>query len=377
MAQFLRPDSNVTQAGFTGGFAEIDEAAASDADRAYGTADKTASVLEVGLGNPSGTPGSGTTTVRYRIAKVTSANVLDGAGDTVTVTAALYQGGALIATDAARTATATFTTYSWTPDVSSVTDWTDLRLRFTTAESGGGGGANRRSAAISWAEVETPDALAAITGTMAASESGADAFAATGTVADPSVTGTLAATETGGDAFAGTGAVSVAGTLAATEAGADTAAMAGNVPIAGTLSAAESGSDAFGGSGSIAVTGALTGAETGADALAASGVVGSTGATGAMAASESGADSFAGSGAVVVSGTFAGLEAANDNFSGAGFVSSASGITGTLAAAETGQDYLDGWNLWRWLRPAPRSWDAVNEQPGEWAIIPPASGTWG
>ena len=36
MAQFLRPDSNVTQTDFTGGFAEIDDSVASDADTAFG-----------------------------------------------------------------------------------------------------------------------------------------------------------------------------------------------------------------------------------------------------------------------------------------------------------------------------------------------------
>lgn len=160
MAQFLRPDGNITQTSFTGGFAEIDESAASDTDFAYG-ANNTAAVLEVSLSNPSGTPAAGTTTVRYRIAKTNNGTV-DGAGNAVTVTAEVYQGGSLIASDTARTATGTWTAYSFTPDMSGVTDWNDLRLRFTTSSSGGSP-ANRRGGAVSWAELESPDAAPAVT----------------------------------------------------------------------------------------------------------------------------------------------------------------------------------------------------------------------
>lgn len=160
MAQFLRPDSNVTQTSFTNGFDAIDESSASDADFAYGT-NNTAAVLEVGLSNPSGTPGAGTTTVRYRVAK-TNAGTVDGGGNAVTVTASVYQGGTLIAEDSARTVTGTWTEYSWTPSMASVTDWNDLRLRFTTSASGGSP-ANRRGGAVSWAEVESPDPVQALT----------------------------------------------------------------------------------------------------------------------------------------------------------------------------------------------------------------------
>lgn len=273
MAQFLRPDSNVTQTGFTGGFAEIDETAASDTDRAFGAADKTASVLEVGLSNPQGSPGSGTTTVRYRMAKVNSSGAVSAGGDTVTVTCAVYQGSTLIASDSARTAPDTYTTVSFTPDMSGVTDWNDLRLRFTTAESGGGSGANRRSAAISWAELEAPDAALAITGSLSAGETGTDGFSASGTVADPSITGSLNATETGSDAVAMAGAVTVAGALGATEAGADTAAMAGAVSLSGTVSASEAGSDSAAFAGMVLLSGLLDASEGGDDTASMSGTV--------------------------------------------------------------------------------------------------------
>ena len=160
MAQFLRPDGNITQTSFTGGFAEIDEATASDADFAYG-ANNTAATLEVSLTNPSGTPAAGTTTFRYRVGK-TNNGTLDGAGNAVTVTASLVQGTTVLASDAARTATGTWTGYSFAPDTSGVTDWNDLRLRFVTSASGGSP-ANRRGGAVSWTELETPNAAPAPT----------------------------------------------------------------------------------------------------------------------------------------------------------------------------------------------------------------------
>lgn len=161
MAQFLRPDSNVTQSSFTGGFAEIDEATASDADFAYGN-NNTAAVLEVGLSDPSETPDSaGTSTVRYRIAKTNNGTVSD-TGNAVTVTAAVYQGATLIQSDTAQATSGTWTEYSFTFTHGSITDWSDLRLRFTTSSSGGSP-ANRRGGAVSWAEVEAPDASTIVT----------------------------------------------------------------------------------------------------------------------------------------------------------------------------------------------------------------------
>jgi hypothetical protein len=160
MAQFLRPDSNVTQTSFTGGFAEIDEATASDADFAYG-ANNTAAVLEVGLSNPAATPDpAGTSTVRYRIAK-TNAGTVNGAGNAVAVTPGVYQGATLIQAGTAQTATGTWTQYTFTFTHGTITDWTDVRLRFTTTASGGSP-ANRRGGAVSWAEVEAPDAAPVI-----------------------------------------------------------------------------------------------------------------------------------------------------------------------------------------------------------------------
>jgi hypothetical protein len=163
VAQYLRPDSNITQNGVTGGFADIDETTASDTDYAY-SADNTAGTLEVGLSNPSGTPSSGTCTARYRLANI-DGGVLGSGGNAVTITPTLYQGGSLIASGTDVTAPDAWTTYNFTFNTSSVTDWTDLRLRWSCNNTGGAVPA-RRGMGISWAEVEAPDAPSPITLTV-------------------------------------------------------------------------------------------------------------------------------------------------------------------------------------------------------------------
>lgn len=67
------------------------------------------------------------------------------------------------------------------------------------------------------------------------------------------ITGTLAATEAGADTFAGAGGALVSGAMAAVETGSDTFAGAGSGAIAGTLAAVETGEDTFAGSGGSAL----------------------------------------------------------------------------------------------------------------------------
>lgn len=160
MVQYLRPDSNVTQTSFTGGFAEIDEVTASDADFAYG-ANNTAAVLEVGLSNPSGAVTTSVPNrIRFRYAK-TKAGTVDGGGNAVTIECQLYQGTSLQTSSGALTCTGTWQEFDWEAATGLITDWTDLRLRFTTSASGGSP-ANRRGAAVSWAVFEIPDQATAI-----------------------------------------------------------------------------------------------------------------------------------------------------------------------------------------------------------------------
>jgi hypothetical protein len=161
MAQFLRPDSNVTQTNWTGGFAEIDEVTASDADFAYGANQSSAATLEVGTSDPSDTPDpAGTCTVRWRYARVNNGTVAT-AGTAVTQTCGVYQGATLIANSTVTTPNGGWAAASFTFSAGGITDWTNVRIRFNQSQSAGGG--NARGSAVSWAEIEAPDAVPAVT----------------------------------------------------------------------------------------------------------------------------------------------------------------------------------------------------------------------
>lgn len=157
MAQFLRPDSLVSAGSWTGSNTSIDEATADDGDFAYSQDNPNGSIFEVGLSDPV-SPGAGTYTVRYRHAQVRS-GVLNGTGTATALVVSVYQGTTLIANDAQQDPGSLWTTRTWMPDLSGVTDWTGLRLRFV-ATGGGGSPSNRRGVAVSWAEIEVPDAAA-------------------------------------------------------------------------------------------------------------------------------------------------------------------------------------------------------------------------
>lgn len=157
MAQFLRPDGDVLNPG-TGTFADIDESVASDADFVF-SANGASDTYEFSFSDIADPQSSSTHTLRYRIAKV-NAGAINNAGNSVTCVVDLVQGGSVLATDASRTCTGTWTTYSFaisTAQADAITDYSDLRIRFTFTTSGGGSPSNRRGGAISWAEFETPD----------------------------------------------------------------------------------------------------------------------------------------------------------------------------------------------------------------------------
>lgn len=159
MAQFARPSSDITNNGFSGGFAAIDEASPSDADRWIGN-NNQADTLEVLLSSVNDPTSSSGHTFRYRIAKSDEDGATpDGGGNAVTITASLWQGGTQIATDTAKTAGGTWTQYAFAlsgAEADAITNYADLRLRFVTTASGGSP-ANRRGGAVSWAELEVPD----------------------------------------------------------------------------------------------------------------------------------------------------------------------------------------------------------------------------
>jgi hypothetical protein len=105
-------------------------------------------------------------------------------------------------------------------------------------------------------------AITTVTGSLSASESGADTAALAG---DVIVAGALAASETGADTAAIAGDVIVLGTVAANEAGADSAALAAVVLVTGLLEAVEIGGDTCLMVGPAIVEGSLAAQESGAD----------------------------------------------------------------------------------------------------------------
>jgi len=155
MPQFLRPDSNITQTSYTGGFADIDEVTPDDADFAFGAVNSSVPVLEVGTSNPAASPGGVTGTVRWRSTRRNQNEALQ-TGNTFTATCTLLQGATTIASDAYTIGN--WSTREFTFTLSGVSDFTDLRLRFNQTASGGNNNTQRSGLAVSWAEIEIPDA---------------------------------------------------------------------------------------------------------------------------------------------------------------------------------------------------------------------------
>jgi hypothetical protein len=165
MAQFGRPISDVTFTSWTGvgvntagnRYQNIDESTASNTDYNYGANNSSSAVSEhllTTLANPGVTSGH---VVRFRYAKVSS-GTLSGTGGTVNLTVALYQGATLIASTTVACG-GTWTDGSFTltgVQAGNISDYSNLRFRFTQTASGGGG--NARGSAVSFAELEIPDA---------------------------------------------------------------------------------------------------------------------------------------------------------------------------------------------------------------------------
>jgi hypothetical protein len=160
-AQYARPASDITSTNVASGtYADIDEETPSDADYLYGT-NNTAVTYETKLSSVTDPSSNTGHTISYRIAK-TKVGTVDAAGSVTTVTAYLYQGSTLIATDDTKTLGDWTTISDFTlssAEADAITDYTDLRIRFYSPASGGAV-ANRRSVGLSWAQLEVPEAVA-------------------------------------------------------------------------------------------------------------------------------------------------------------------------------------------------------------------------
>ena len=157
MAQYGRPNSDVSQSGWTGSYTAIDEAAYSDADYITGAADANGTAVH-GLSSVSDPVSSANHTVRFRAWQQNNAfqrylqvellqdtTVISSYPSTIT----LVKG--------------TATAYNWTlssGEADAITDYGALRLRFTSTGDVGTPAPNRSEVYVSWAELEVPDAPA-------------------------------------------------------------------------------------------------------------------------------------------------------------------------------------------------------------------------
>lgn len=166
MAQFGRPSTDVTITNITGTpdntnkYNNIDEVSASDSDYLYST-NNTAGTYETLLTSMADPVSSSSHVMRYRICMTNAGSPDISAGFDVTVTAHLYQGATLIASDTEKVVnSATWTTYTYTlsgAEADAITNYSDLRIRITMSNSSAPVGRDR-GAGISWAELEIPDA---------------------------------------------------------------------------------------------------------------------------------------------------------------------------------------------------------------------------
>lgn len=164
MAQFGRPISDITTTEISSGtFADIDETSPNDSDFIVSN-DNAAATYECALTASLVDPLTGSNhTARARVSKSDTGVPDSNDGNAVEITISLFQGTTQIQIIVNGATLGLWNTFdiSLTPSlVDNITDYTDLRLRFVCTNSGGSP-ANRRGMAISWAELEIPDAGAA------------------------------------------------------------------------------------------------------------------------------------------------------------------------------------------------------------------------
>ena len=162
MTQQLVPDGEITATGIeSGDYTDIDELSASDADYLYGY-NNTAVTYECSLDDGSDPSDHTNHTFYVRVCKVDD-GVPDGGGSGISFTAKLFQGATEltdVATQINETLDGSWTTWSSTlteAQAANITDYTDLRI-LVEANASGGAEANRRGFAMSWAQLQIPDA---------------------------------------------------------------------------------------------------------------------------------------------------------------------------------------------------------------------------
>ena len=251
MAQFGRPVSDVQKTNWNGVgdttnlYNNADEVTANDStDYNYSTNNVGSPVIEhalTALSSPSARTGH---ILRVKVCKTNNGTPATD-GNTASLVFSLYQGGTLIQSSASTGAlTATWTAFSVTiseANANNITDYSDLRLVVTGTVATGGATGVRRGVAVTWGELEIPDAPSSTVLESSATATGS-ATAAGGTNM------VLASLATASGSSTATGATNFLYTSTCTAAGLSTAdAQAGMVvyttsTAAGTSSASATSS---------------------------------------------------------------------------------------------------------------------------------------
>ena len=159
MTQYARPDSDVSDGSFlnasgnnTNLYQSIDESSASDSDYVISTdSSYAADNMTVGLSNVTDPENAANHVVRYR---ATGSGGMGGSVPSLTV--ALLEGSTQRASSTNSSVATSFTDYNFslsTSEANAISDYTDLRLKFTRAAAGSG-----PSITISQAYFECDDA---------------------------------------------------------------------------------------------------------------------------------------------------------------------------------------------------------------------------
>lgn len=160
MAQFARPISDITLLAMNGTFADINETVADDADFAWSN-DRDVAEHEVLL-SPLVDPGTTSGWIfRARVSKSDGGVPNNTSGSAVLLSVRLMQGATQIQLiyNAGALGAWEDLSIAFTPAfIANITNFSDLRLEFSNP-GGGGSPANRRGQAVSWCEVECPDAV--------------------------------------------------------------------------------------------------------------------------------------------------------------------------------------------------------------------------
>jgi len=157
VAQFGRPDGDISTGGWTPTpiNPEIDEVTPDDGTtEVLSQDDPSSDQMEVSLSNISDPSVSTGHILRFRHQHTTTGG---GSAPTMTLVGSLYQGTTLIAEASVSPSKLLWTTEALTlsgSEADSITDYSDLRIRFVANKTGG----NRTFRIhVTWAELETPD----------------------------------------------------------------------------------------------------------------------------------------------------------------------------------------------------------------------------